>query len=248
MGCQGGPLWRRVEARMNGKLVVMNNQDEIVMISSVMIRNHHGGNGSILEYMDEELKRFNVSEENFATCIVDEVNAVKDGESVKGLSEALLFACGFVGSLSYETREEWHTKPTQAQALLTIDYVRASPGRNAVEGGSTNSKASPPMRAARTTRPSTASPGSPARRTAAARASVAVPKFVVIVVRRSSPTYKSSVGASAALGGASGGAAAALASVASICDLFFALFDLGLQKCVPRGFLTFVAVQGDYAR
>ena len=31
-------------------------------------------------------------------------------------------------------------------------------------------------------------------------------------------------------------------------DLFFALFDLGLQKCVPRGFLTFVAVQGDYAR
>ena len=100
MGCQGGPLWRRVEARMNGKLVVMNNQDEIVKIY------HHGGNGSILEYMDEELKRFNVSEENFATCIVDEVNAVKDGESVKGLPEALLFACGFVGSLSYETREE----------------------------------------------------------------------------------------------------------------------------------------------
>jgi para-aminobenzoate synthetase len=100
MGCQGGPLWRRVEARMNGKLVVMNNQDEIVKSY------HHGGNGSILEYMDEELKRFNVSEENFATCIVDEVNAVKDGESVKGLPEALLFACGFVGSLSYETREE----------------------------------------------------------------------------------------------------------------------------------------------
>ena len=24
--------------------------------------------------------------------------------------------------------------------------------------------------------------------------------------------------------------------------------DLGLQKCVPRGFLTEVAVQGDYAR
>ena len=38
--------------------------------------------------------------------------------------------------------------------------------------------------------------------------SVAVPKFVVIVVRRSSPTYKSSVGAAA--GGASGGAAAAV--------------------------------------
>ena len=53
-----------------------------------------------------------------------------------------------------------------------------------------------------------------------------MPKFVVMVVRRSFPTYKSSVGASAAPGGASGGAAAALASVASICDLFFALFDL----------------------
>ena len=85
------------EARMNGKLVVMNNQDEIVKSY------HHGGNGSILEYMDEELKRFNVSEENFATCIVDEV---KGGESVKGLPQELLFACGFVGSLSYETREE----------------------------------------------------------------------------------------------------------------------------------------------
>ena len=56
------------------------------------------------------------------------------------------------------------------------------------------------------------------------------------------------MGASAAAGGASGGAAAALASVASICDLFFALFDLGLQQCVPRGFLTEVEVQGDYAR
>ena len=47
-------------------------------------------------------------------------------------------------------------------------------------------------------------------------ASVAVPKFVVMVVRRSSPTYKSSVGASAAPGGASGGAPAAPGSVASI--------------------------------
>jgi len=92
MGCRGGSLWRRVESRMNGELVVMNNRGEIVEKKK--------GMNSILEYMNEELNKFNVSEENFtASCISEE-----DGE--KGLPEALLFACGFVGSLSYETREE----------------------------------------------------------------------------------------------------------------------------------------------
>ena len=92
MGCRGGSLWRRVESRINGELVVMNNRGEIVEKKK--------GMNSILEYMNEELNKFNVSEENFtASCISEE-----DGE--KGLPEALLFACGFVGSLSYETREE----------------------------------------------------------------------------------------------------------------------------------------------
>ena len=92
MGCQGGPLWRRVEARMNGEVIIMNDQNEIVEKKI--------GVNSILEYMDEELKRFNVSEENFARCIWE------DGKILRGLPEALLFACGFVGSLSYEMREE----------------------------------------------------------------------------------------------------------------------------------------------
>ena len=75
---------------MNGEVVIMNDQNEIVEKKT--------GVNSILEYMDEELKRFNV-EENFARCIWE------DGKILRGLPEALLFACGFVGSLSYEMRE-----------------------------------------------------------------------------------------------------------------------------------------------
>ena len=85
MGSKGGDLWRRMEAKMNGEVVVLNNKNEIVQKSRTT--------KSVLdEYIEKELIKYNVSEENFAECAC--------------LPNELLFACGFVGSVMYEMREE----------------------------------------------------------------------------------------------------------------------------------------------